>query len=173
MSPVALFVGIDVAKDTRAVAVRPTAETWQVPNDATGRRALVERLQALAPTLGVLEAAGGFEGPLLAALAMAAVPVVRANPRQGRAFAQAVGILAKTARRAAGGLAPFAAAVRPVPRALPDAAPQELAALLVRRRQVVERLTAARNRLGTAPPPHPGGPPGAPHLAGRPTEWPG
>ena len=151
MSPGALFVGIDVAKDTLDVAVRPTAETWQVPNDATGLRALVERLQALAPALVVLEATGGFEGPLLAALAGAAVPVVRANPRQVRAFAQAVGILAKTDRLDAGVLAHFAEAVKPVPRALPDAATQELAALLVRRRQVVERLTAERNRLGTAP----------------------
>jgi transposase len=152
MSPIALFVGIDVAKDTLDIAVRPTAETWQVPNDTAGRSALVERLQALAPTLVILEATGGFEGPLLAALAVAAVPVVRANPRQVRAFAQAVGILAKTDRLDAGVLAHFAEAVKPVPRALPDAATQELAALLVRRRQVVEMLTAERNRLGTAPP---------------------
>jgi transposase len=152
MSPVALFVGIDVAKDTLDIAVRPTAETWQVPNDTTGLSALVERLQALAPALVVLEATGGFEGPLLAALAVAALPVVRANPRQVRAFAQAVGILAKTDRLDAGGLAYFAEAVKPVPRALPDAATQELAALLVRRRQIIEMLTAERNRLGTAPP---------------------
>lgn len=151
MSPIALFVGIDVAKDTLDVAVRPTAETWQVPNDPTGLSALVEQLQALAPTLVILEATGGFERPLLAALAVAALPVVRANPRQVRAFAQAVGILAKTDRLDAGVLAHFAAAVKPVPRPLPDAVTQELAALLVRRRQVVEMLTAERNRLGTAP----------------------
>lgn len=152
MSPVALFVGIDVAKDPLDVAVRPTAETWQVPNDTAGRSALVERLQALAPALGILEATGGFEGPLLAALAVAAWPVVRANPRQVRAFAQAVGLLAKPERLDAGVLAPCAEAGKPVPRTLPDAAPQELAALRVRRRQVVERLTAERHRLGTAPP---------------------
>jgi transposase len=151
MSPIALFVGIDVAKDTLDIAVRPTAATWQVPNDPAGLSTLVERLQALAPTLVILEATGGFEGPLLAALAVPAVPVVRANPRQVRAFAQAVGILAKTDRLDAGVLAHFAEAVKPLPRALPDAATQELAALLVRRRQVVEMLTAERNRLGTAP----------------------
>lgn len=83
---------------------------------------------------------------------MAALPVVRATARQVRAFAQAGGILAKTDRLAAGGLAHVAEAVKPVPRALPDTATQELAALLGRRRQVVERLTAERNRLGTAPP---------------------
>jgi transposase len=152
MSPLTLFVGIDVAKDTLDVAVRPTAETWQAPNDATGISALVTRLQALSPALVILEATGGFEGPLMAALAVAALPVVRANPRQVRAFAQAVGILAKTDRLDAGVLAHFAEAVKPVPRPLPDAATQELAALLVRRRQVVDMLTAERHRLGTASP---------------------
>jgi transposase len=152
MSPAALFVGIDVAKDMLDVAVRPTAETWQVLNDAAGISPLVERVQALAPTLVILEATGGFEGPVLAALAVATVPVVRANPRQVRAFAQAVGILAKTDRLDASVLAHFAEAVKPAPRALPDAAPQELSALLVRRRQVVEMVTAERSRLVTAPP---------------------
>jgi transposase len=91
----------------------------------------------MAPALVVLEATGGFAGPLLAALAVAALPVVRANPRQVRAFAQAVGILAKTDRRDARVLAHCAEAVKSVPRALPDAATQEQRALLLRRRQVV------------------------------------
>jgi transposase len=151
MSTVSLFVGIDVAKDTLDVAVRPTADTWQVRNDDTGLAPLVAQLAALAPTLVVLEATGGFEGPLLAALAVAAVPVVRANPRQVRAFAQAVGILAKTDRIDARVLAHFAEAVRPTPRPLPDAETQELRALLLRRRQVIEMLTAEHSRLGTAP----------------------
>jgi transposase len=140
-----------VAKDTLDVAVRPTAETWQVHNDAPGIAALVAQLAALAPPLVLLEATGGFEGPLLAALAVAAVPVVRANPRQVRAFAQAVGSLAKTDRMDARVLAHFAEAGRPTPRPLPDAETQELRALLVRRRQGIARLTAEHNRLGTAP----------------------
>jgi len=151
MSAVSLFVGIDVAKDTLDVAVRPTAETWQVSNDDTGRATLVAQLTALAPTLVILEATGGFEGPLLAALAVATVPVVRANPRQVRAFAQAVGILAKTDRIDARVLAHCAEAVRPTPRPLPDAETRELRALLLRRRQVIEMLTAEHSRLGTAP----------------------
>jgi len=152
MSSRTLFVGIDVSKDTLDVAVRPTAETWQVANEAAEISTLVAQLEAMAPALVVLEATGGFEGPLLAALAVAAVPVVRANPRQVRAFAQVVGILAKTDRIDARVLAHFAEAVTPVPRPLPDAATQELRALLLRRRQVVEMLTAERNRLGMAPP---------------------
>jgi transposase len=152
MSSPTLFVGIDVAKDTLDVAVRPTAETWQVANAAADISTLVAQLETMAPALVVLEATGGFEGSLLAALAVAGLPVVRANPRQVRAFAQAVGILAKTDRIDARVLAHFAEAVKPLPRPLPDAATQELRALLLRRRQVVEMLTAERNRLGTVPP---------------------
>ena len=67
MSSLTLFVGIDVAKDTLDVAVRPTAETWQVANEAAEISPLVAQLEAMAPALVVLEATGGFEGPLLAA----------------------------------------------------------------------------------------------------------
>ena len=93
MVPCPLFVGIDVAKATLDIAVRPTAETWSASNDATGLDALVTCLEALAPTLIVLEATGGYQGPLVAALAAAALPVVVVNPRHIRAFAQAVGNL--------------------------------------------------------------------------------
>ena len=151
MSSLTLFVGIDVSKDTLDVAVRPTAETWQVANETADIGTLVAQLEARAPALVVLEATGGFERPLLAALAVATIPVVRAHPRQVRAFAQARGILATTARMDARVLAHLAEAVKPVPRALPDAATQELRAVLLRRRQVVDMLTAERNRLGTVP----------------------
>ena len=152
MSSLTLFVGIDVAQDTLDVAVRPTAETWQVANETVRMSALVAQRETMAPALVILAATGGFEGPLLAALAVTRVPVVRANPRQVRACAQARGILANTDRLDARVLAHCAAAVQPVPRPLPDAATQELRALLLRRRPVVDRLTAERNRLGTVPP---------------------
>ncbi len=151
MSSQPCFIGIDVAQATLDLAVRPTAETWQVPNDEAGITTLVPQLQALAPTLIVLEATGGYHGPVTAALATAGLPVVVVNPRQVRAVAQAVGILAKTDRIDARVLAHCADAVRPAPRPLPDAAPQELQALVLRRRQLLAMLTAERNRLGTAP----------------------
>ena len=151
MIPPPLFVGIDVAKATLDIAVRPTAETWSVPNEATGIDALVAHLVPLAPILIVLEATGGYQGPLVAALVAAALPVVVVNPRHIRAFAQAVGILAKTDRIDARVIAHFAEAVKPAPRALPDAQTQELRALLVRRRQLVAMVSAERARLDTAP----------------------
>ena len=146
-----VYVGIDVAKATLDVAVAPTAERWTLAYTEREMAGLVTRLTALAPALVVLEATGGLEGPLVGALAAAGLPVVVVNPRQVRDFAKATGLLAKTDALDAAVLAHFAATVRPTPRPLPDAATQTLAALVTRRRQLVEMLTAERNRLGSAP----------------------
>lgn len=101
----------------------------------------------------VLEATGGLEVPLTSALAAAGLPVVVVNPRHVRDFAKASGQLAKTDALDAQTLAQFAEVMRPTPRPLPDAQAQALAALLTRRRQLVEMLTAEKNRLRTAAPP--------------------
>ena len=113
MEPEAIYVGIDVAKAQVDVAVRPTDDRWVVAHDEVGIRQLVARLQALAPVMVLVEASGGLELPLVAALAAAAVPVVVVNPRQVRDFARATGQLAKTDALDAAVLAHFAAAVRP------------------------------------------------------------
>jgi transposase len=146
-----VYVGIDVAKATLDVAVSPTAERWTAAHTEREVTGLVSRLVALHPALVVLEATGGLEQPLVGALAAAGLPVVVVNPRQVRDFAKATGLLAKTDALDATVLARFAAAVRPTPRPLPDAATQTLAALVTRRRQLVEMLTAERNRLAQAP----------------------
>lgn len=146
-----VFVGIDVAKATLDVAVSPTAERWTLAYTEREVAGLVTRLTSLHPALVVLEATGGLEGPLVGALATAGLPVVVVNPRQVRDFAKATGTLAKTDALDAAVLAHFAAAVRPTPRPLPDAATQALAALVTRRRQLVGMLTAERNRLAQAP----------------------
>lgn len=96
----------------------------------------------------MLEATGGYELAAVAALAAAGLPVVVANPRQVRDFARATGQLAKTDRIDAGVLALFAERVRPEVRPLPNEEAQELDAVLTRRRQLLEMLTAERNRLG-------------------------
>ena len=146
----ASFVGIDVSKHQLDVAVRPRGETWTAAHDEAGLSALVARLRALAPTLIVLEATGGWEVALAGALVAATLPVAVVNPRQVRDFARSTGTLAKTDRLDAQMLAEFAEAVRPEPRPLPDAQAQELTALLQRRRQLVEMLTAEKNRLPLA-----------------------
>lgn len=142
--------GVDVSQATLEVAMVPSGEQWQASNDERGIRELVERLSGLEPERIVLEATGGYELPLLAALATAGLPVVAVNPRQVRDFARSTGRLAKTDALDAQVLAQFAAAVRPPLRPLPDAATRELAALLARRRQLVDMRTAELNRLATA-----------------------
>src|SRR5918992_1971394 len=150
MSAVPLFIGIDVAKAQLDVALRPTGERWAVGNDDTSIAALVARLQAMHPTLIVLEATGGYQRAVVAALAAAGLPVAVVNPRQARDFAKATGQLAKTDALDARALAHFAEAVRPPPRPLPDAQADALRALLARRRQLVAMRTAEQNRLGSA-----------------------
>src|SRR5437879_10876402 len=153
MIPTPVFVGLDVAKATLDVALRPSGEQWSVSNDEAGVAALVDRLRPLSPALVVCEATGGFERAAIAMLAAAGLPVVVANPRQIRDFARATGQLAKTDQIDAAILALFAERVRPTPRPLPDEAAQLLDALLTRRRQLLEMLVAEKNRLGFAPRP--------------------
>lgn len=146
------YVGIDVAKAQVDVAVRPADTRWQAPYTEEGTQELVSRLQALQPTLVVLEASGGLEMALVAALGSAQLPVVVVNPRQVRDFARATGKLAKTDSLDAQALAHFAEAVRPTPRPLPDAEAQALTALATRRHQLVSMLVAEKNRMGKALP---------------------
>ena len=151
-NPEGLYVGIDVAKAQLDIAVHSTGLRWRVVNDQEGIGTLVERLRDLAPALIVLEATGGLQAAVVAALGTAKLPVVVVNPRQVRDFAKASGRLAKTDAIDAEVLAHFAEAFKPDPRPLPDAQAQALEALLARRRQVVGMLVAEKNRLGTALP---------------------
>lgn len=151
MTAPALFVGIDVAKRQLDIAVRPTNTHWSVAYDAASLATLVARLDALHPTLIVLEATGGVERALTDALHAAGLPLAVINPRQIRDFARATGQLAKTDRLDAHVLAHFAAAIRPDPQPVPDPATRALAAILTRRRQVVAMLTAERGRLAMSP----------------------
>lgn len=147
-----VFVGIDVSKAVLDIAVAPTGELWSVANSTEGMQELVSKLGQIGPTLIVLEATGGLERRAVAALAGASLPVVAVNPRQVRDFAKATGRLAKTDAIDAAVLALFADRIRPQIRPLRDEETQELEALVVRRRQVVDMITAEKNRLIAAPP---------------------
>ena len=145
-----IYVGIDVAKAQVDVAIRPGGDRREVSNDPAGIAALVAQMQQLNPAALVLEATGGLELPLVAALAAASLPVVVVNPRQVRDFAKATGRLAKTDSLDAAVLAHFAEAVRPPRRPLRDAETQVLSSLVARRHQVMTMLVAERNRLSSA-----------------------
>ena len=145
-----IVVGIDVAKDALAIAVYPTAEQWGCGTQADALEALVARLTALAPQVVVLEASGGYELPVAAACAAGGLSVAIVNPRQVRAFAQAVGRTAKTDAIDAQVIALFGARVQPEARPLVDPATQALAALVGRRRQLLDMLGAEQRRLAQA-----------------------
>ena len=139
-------VGIDVSKDRLDIAVRPGGEVFVVERNAAGLDGLVERLRPLAPHLVALEATGGFETVVAAALSAAGLPVVVVNPAQIRSFAKALGRRAKTDPIDAAVIAHFAEATAPEPRPLPDDATQLLADLVTRRRQIIAMLVAERQR---------------------------
>jgi transposase len=143
--------GIDVAQAQLDMALRPTGERWAVANDDTRIAALVARLQAVPPPLMVLEATGGSQRAVVAALAAAGLPVAVVKPRHARDVAQATGPLATTEALDARALARVAEAVRPTPRPLPEAQADALRALLARRRPLVALRTAEQNHLERAP----------------------
>jgi transposase len=141
-----IIVGIDVSKDRLDVAVRPAGEFFVVERNAAGLEQLIERLQAVSPRIVALEATGGFETVVAAALASAGLPVVIVNPAQVRLFAKAIGQRAKTDPIDAAVIAHFAEATKPEPRSLPDEATRLLADLVARRRQIIEMMGAERQR---------------------------
>jgi transposase len=149
MMEVQRFVGIDVAKAQLDVALGLDGQQFAVANDERGIGALLQRLESA--DMVIIEATGGLEVPVASALATAGIAVAVVNPRQVRDFARATGQLAKTDALDARVLVRFGVAVKPQVRGLPDAQAQALAALVNRRRQLVEMLTAEKNRRANSP----------------------
>lgn len=151
-----VFIGIDVSSQTLEVASSEQTKTWQLANDAQGIEQLVNQASALAPALVVLEATGGYEFEAACALQAAGLAVAVVNPRTARDFARAMGALAKTDALDARMLAVFARVLHQHPererfvKPLADAELQQLQALVLRRRQLVQMLTAERQRLRLA-----------------------
>jgi transposase len=144
------FVGIDLSKARVDVHVRPDATAFACTTDPEGLAVLVNRLTALQPRLIAMEASGGYEAIVAAALADAGLPVAIINPRQVRKFAGAIGRLAKTDAIDAGVIAHFADAIRPAPKPMPDNLMLRLRELLARRRQLVVMINAEKQRLAKA-----------------------
>lgn len=145
-----LTVGLDVSKAEIAIATWPEGEAWTSATTPDALDQLIARLVGIHPELVVVEATGGYERAVAAAGVAAGLPIAIVNPRQVRAFAKAIGQIAKTDAIDARLLALFAARVRPAARPLPDADTQALAALMARRRQLQDMLVAERQRLERA-----------------------
>jgi transposase len=141
-----VFAGIDVAKDRLDVHLRPAGQHLTVPRNGAGIAQLLDRLRQAPPALVVMEATGGFELTVAAAIAGAGLPLAIVNPRQIPAFARATGRLAKTDRLDAEAIALFAERVRPEPRPVPEEHARALAELVARRRQIVEMIGMEQNR---------------------------
>lgn len=150
MTSNAEFVGVDVSKDNLDVASWTGNEYKRFQNDPTGIKELIDWLKILQAELIVLEATGGLELPFLAELAFEKMPVAVVNPRRIREFARSIGQLAKTDKLDARVIAHFGAATHPEARKLPTNDEEKLTALITRRRQVIEMLTAEKNRLHSA-----------------------
>lgn len=146
----AVYVGVDVAKETLDVAVSNSQETCQFANDHEGITQVIRHIASLYPAGIILEATGRLEMPLAIELQSKCLPVVIINPRQVRDFARATGVLAKTDAIDARLLALFGLRIKPEVRPLPDKQARETANLLTRRRQLMEMLVAERNRLSRA-----------------------
>ena len=141
------FIGIDVAKDRLDVHVRPSDEAFTVARDSEGLAKLMERLRPLDAYLVVVEATGGFEQTLAAALVSEGLPLAVVNPRQIRENSPAPPVeLAKTDALDAKAIARFAEAIKPEPRPVPDDQARALGELVARRRQIIDMMTAERNR---------------------------
>jgi transposase len=144
------YIGIDVSKARLDIAVHDSSQCFSCDNTEAAVETLVKKMKELEPELIVMEATGGYERLCAAMLAAAGLALSVVNPRQVRDFAKSKGILAKTDRLDARVLAHFGAAIKPEPRALPDAQQQLLDELMLRRRQIVAGLVAEKNRLGMA-----------------------
>jgi len=146
-----MFVGIDVSKDELTIALRPTKESWTVPNSSLGIEETVNKLHACKPTRIVVEATGGYETALTDALIKARLPVILANPRRTRDFARAMGRLAKTDKIDSHALAHYAEVIGSEARIMTEVQHKELSHLLSRQRQLVEMLTMEKNRIKNCP----------------------
>jgi len=145
-----VYIGIDVSKDTLDVASHTGSQHWQCTNDDDGIGKLISLLKQQSPTLIVMEATGGYETRAAYALQKSGFNCAVVNPREVRDFAKATKKLAKTDTIDAQVLAHFAQVIQPVPRPLSNEQARKLELILARRRQVIEMLTAEKNRLHLA-----------------------
>lgn len=156
--PSPLCVGIDVSKATLDIAASSAIKQFSVANDADGFDSIIAELRKHDVALVLMEATGGLEAAVACALQAEGFEIAVVNPRQARDFTRAMGYLAKTDRIDARALSQMAEVINRHPerdryiRALPDAERQVLAAMVVRRRQLITMLVAERNRLYPAHP---------------------
>ena len=144
-----VYVGIDVSKDTLDAFIVPSSKGFTVNNDKDGIKEAVGSLRKLNPKSIVMESTGIYQNLLASKLLKNNLPVIVINPRQVRDFAKAKNKLAKTDKIDAEIIALFAKEIKPELRQFKDEALKELEALVIRRDQILNMITAEKNRLST------------------------
>jgi transposase len=145
-----VYVGIDVSKAELVIAAHPLGECVTLSNDRAGIKQLISLVGKWGPELVVMEATGGLQRQVMAALWAAGIAAAAVNPAWVRSFAKGRGLLAKNDRKDAKLLALFAQRERPEPRPPADAETQALQGLVMRREQLLEMLVAEEHRLQRA-----------------------
>ena len=149
----AVYLGVDVAKLRVDVMLQPAGEARSFDNDAQGVTALRDWLADQPVGMVAMEATGGYERLCAAILTVAGIPVAIVNARQAREFARSMGQLAKTDQLDAAVLAQLARVLDQSPQRArylaraPEPAREELRALVVRRRQLLDMRVAEAHRL--------------------------
>ena len=143
-----VFIGIDVSKDTLDVFILPSKSSLKVSNDKDGIKEILKTAKEVNPVSIVMESTGAYHNALAASIAKENLPVIVINPRQVRDFAKAKNRLAKTDDKIdAQIIALFAKEIKPERRELKDETLRELEALVIRRDQLLNMITAEKNRL--------------------------
>ncbi|MBN1374769.1 MAG: IS110 family transposase [Dehalococcoidia bacterium] len=142
------YAGVDISKDSLDMAVFESGQRWHFNNSPIGIGKAIGALEAMKPVLVIFEATGGMEIPFWEALSKAGINAAPINPRQIRDFAKAKGRLAKTDAIDAQIIAHYTQAMQPRPLLFPDT--QELKEVMARRSQLVEMISAEKNRLKAA-----------------------
>jgi transposase len=148
MSDILHSIGVDVCKRFLDIHLYPTGKSWRVPNTIVGLLSVRSQLPEPEQIKRVvLESTGGYEREAALWLTQVGYPVAVINARQGRNFARAMNQQAKTDQVDAQVLALFGDRIIPPVRPLATEAQQQLDDLVTRRRQLVDILTAERNRM--------------------------
>jgi transposase len=145
------YIGIDVCKATLDVAFGKDGEYWQTSNSPKGIQACITRFHQFPHVLIVVESTGGLEKALVKALQAEDLLVALVHPGRVRKYAEGIGQFAKSDRIDAKVLASFGASAQPHPKPKRSQACESLSELVRRRNQVIEMLTAERNRRSTCP----------------------
>lgn len=141
-------MGVDVSKENLDIAVAGSNQKWRFSNTSAGIKKVLEILKGTDSVMVVFEATGGLELPLWYALTEERIDSALINPRQIRDFAKAKGRLAKTDTIDAQVIAQYGQAFHPKPQPFPDT--QELKEIIARRSQLIEMITAEKNRFKAA-----------------------